>query len=234
MRIRIKAQISNAWEYRQGREFMRMPATQVSTRTDVVPSIRLIFAISFLLLLTPPLWASEEDATVPDNQQFLEALLKQSGMTPEQLEAAGVTPEQMQQITEAINQAGGMGMGAAIQQAEEEKRAAEFEATTAGFGTAIVSFRGEQHKLPVTTCEYRDNKGSFTIGAQKGRNPEDGSLNINSQAGSNSTISFWLGYDEYTAYVPGFDFDGQNLAWDGSVDTPDGKTPLSVSLTCKE
>ena len=213
---------------------MRMPARQVSARPEVTLSIRLIFVVSIFLLLSSPLWASEEGSEVPENQQFLESLLKQSGMTPEQLEAAGITPEKMQQITGAINQAGGMGMGAAIQQADEEQRAAKFEASTASFGMANVSFKGEQHELSVTTCEYRDNKGSFTIGAQKGRNPEDGSLNIDSQAGSNSTISFGLGHDEYTTYVPGFDFDGQNLAWEGSVDTPDGKTPLSVSLTCKE
>ena len=189
---------------------------------------------SIVFILLPQLAAAQEESDSEAPQDFMEALIEQTGLSREELEASGMTPEMMEQMNQAMQQSGAMDYGAAAQQAEEDKKQAKHEASTAGFGSASVSFDGAEHELQVTSCEYYDEKGSFAIKAQKSRNPESGLLNVNSQVGSNSTVTFWLGDNEYEAYVQGFDFDGQHLEWEGTVKAGFDKKPLSFSLTCRE
>jgi len=215
---------------------VKMSVSKAYASTDVSLRMKFISAISIFLLLTPPIWASEEEAEVPDNQDFMEHLIKQSGMTPEQIKESGVTPEMMQQINQMMNSSGVMQIGVMAQEAEEAEKKAEFEAATAGFGTARVSFKDQQYDLKLLQCKYFDDKGSFTISAQESwRALVDATLGINSQVGSNSSITFTIDDQEYFTYVKGFDFDGQNLAWDGTVrNSPEGDAHLSITLTCRE
>lgn len=192
----------------------------------------LFCSLAFVLLLQPV--GAQEESSSEAPEDFMKALIEQSGMSAEELEASGFTPEMMEQVNQAMQQSGALEYGAAAQKAEEEKKQAEFDASTEGFGSARVSFDGAEYVLSVTNCEYYDDEGSFGITAQKSRRLEGGLLGVNHLVGGNSTVTFWLGSDEYEAYVKGFDFDGQHLEWEGIVNAGFDKKPLSFTLTCRE
>lgn len=140
----------------------------------------LFCSLAFVLLLQPVGAQEEPDSEAPEN--FMEALIEQSGMSAEELEASGFTPEMMEQVNQAMQESGAMDYGAAAQQAEQDKKQAKFDALTEGFGNARVSFDGAEHVLPITQCEYYDDEGSFAIRAQNSRHPESGLLSIISQS----------------------------------------------------
>ena len=83
-----------------------------------------------------------------EQQEINQALemMKQQGMDPEQM-------QQMENIFKNMSE-----MGARQEAAQASKEQQEFEAATAGYGTAQVEVEGKRYDHKVTKCEVKDAK----------------------------------------------------------------------------
>jgi len=168
--------------------------------------------------------AASESAGQEEIDQVLE-MMKAQGMTPEQI-------QQTESMLKMMSQA-----GASQKAARTKKEQQEFEAATAGHGTARVEVQGKQYELKVTKCEVKDSeRGVFLIKAQQAPGMEKSELSIHSDAAKGQGS---LGFStrsrksqHYNAQNPVFDFDGTTLAWQGEVENYPGKAQLTLNLSC--
>lgn len=164
--------------------------------------------------------------TSPQVQQELEQV-------KEAMRQAGIDPEQMQQLEAIMGQIGQQ--ETARREARGDGVNAEYEELHEGFGVAVVSIGEDRLELDLIQCSTRDlGDGLFAIEALHGPNRNAAQLIINGAGRyAPSTLVFSDAGRRFKASNASFDFDGQRLAWAGSVDGPDGPAKLDVTLTCR-
>lgn len=162
-----------------------------------------------------------------EQQEINQALemMKQQGMDPEQT-------QQMENIFKNMSE-----MGARQEAAQASKEQQEFEAATAGYGTAQVEVEGKRYDLKFTKCEVKDaKKGVFTIQARQAPHLDDGELSIyNDGTKLRQSISFSTNSRPAANYHSNnldIEFDGQALSWQGPVESNQRRLPMTLSLKC--
>jgi len=195
---------------------------------------RLSLTIYFLFLMGFINYVQAEEAGTTAKQQELNQameMMKKSGMDPEQL-------QQMENIFKNISD-----MEAQKKSSKLNAEKQEFEAATAGYGTAQVEVEGKQYALKLQKCEVKDRSaGIFTIHARHAPGADEGELRVRSNGAKfQSYVQFstkTMTFDTYKSEKPSFTFDGKTLNWEGIVaasnvaTSNEEKVPLALNLSC--
>ena len=153
----------------------------------------------------------------------------------EMMKQQGMDPKQMQQMENMFKNMSEMGAQQKAARASKEQQ--EFEAATAGYGTARLEVEGKQYELKVTKCEVKDSqKGAFVIKAIQAPGMDKGELSVYSDGAKlRSSFDFSMRSATsryYNVQNPAFEFDGKSLDWQGVVESDTGKVPLALNLSC--
>jgi len=186
-------------------------------------------AASLLLVPVLALFSRSSHAQSPEElaEQQVEAMRQY-------MQAAGVDPQQMEQATAIIR--GNAQMVGAKEAAENAQATREFEARTAGLGTANVAVEGYTYEYQITKCAtgQGNNGDGFRIDAQQGAAERDGKLTVwgNSHY---KRVEIQLinrdGFWEAHSY-PLPELEGDSFEWTGTVEGERGKTQMSMTLDC--
>ena len=191
-------------------------------------TIYLLFLMGFISYVH----AQETGETAEQQQvnQMME-MMKKSGMDPEQL-------QQMENLFNNMSE-----MDAQKKASKLNAKQQEFEAATAGHGTAQVEVGGKQYDLKLQKCEVKNRSaGVFNIQARQAPGADEGKLLVRSDGAnlqryvqfSTKTMTF----DTYELDKPSFTFDGKTLNWEGIVAASNvaasnkEKVPLALNLSC--
>ena len=172
--------------------------------------------------------SAEEAGTTAEQQELNQVMemMKKSGMDPEQM-------QQMENIFKNISE-----MEAQKKSSKLNEEQQEFEAATAGYGTAQVEVEGKQYELKLQKCEVKDRSaGVFRIHARQAPGANGGELWVYSDGAKlQSSVQFSpksTGSDIYNSENATFEFDGKTLNWKGiAVASNRKKVPLTLSLSC--
>jgi len=168
----------------------------------------------------------QDEAVMPQDQvdQMME-MMKESGLTPEQLQEA-------QSVLQGVSQ-----QEAQHRASEAQAETAEFEAAAEGQGMAFVTVGNERHEFQVTECDTeRLADGIYVIKARKGSGKKVARIEVFGRGHRyQPSIQFWLKGrgDAYEIDDSAVDFDGQKLGWEGVAYAPTGgEVSAEISVTC--
>lgn len=174
---------------------------------------------------------AQDAGKTPEQQEMdqIIEMMKQQGLDTDQI-------QQMQDILKSVNQ-----VGAQQRSAKADREQQEFEAATAGHGTARIEMGDRRYELKVTKCEVTDSvKGVFVISARQAPGMNNAGLTIQSDGpGLYRSVRFAVRTETnegYGADNVDFEFDGRTVNWTGTVaDTnhsPVKKALLKLSVSC--
>lgn len=185
---------------------------------------RLLLTISLFILSG---YENAVLAETPEQQELDQVMemMKQQGMDPQQM-------QQMENMFKNMSQ-----MEARKKNARIENEQQEFEAATAGYGTAQVEVEGKRYELKVTKCEVKDSRnGVFVIKASQAPGLDNGELSVHSDGVKlQQSVQFSIRStppENYHSANPGLVFDGKALTWEGIVESNKRNVSLALNLGC--
>ncbi len=180
-----------------------------------------------LVVALPQLGLAERPETRQQQQKEMQEMM-------DMLKKQGMPPEQMQQMQDMFKGMEGMGRNQSSNRFKKEQQ--QFEAKTAGHGTAQVDVEGKRYDLKIMKCEITDrNAGLFTIQAKQAPGLDRGDLWVSGGGGPGlrNSMGFNVKKTRYEATDnPTLQLNGKTLEWEGNV-VKEGKTlPLKFKLSC--